>query len=476
MTECINAKPERLESFKLNHCLSDFSQPIVMPDSENNQPPQPISTSNNGLTLLLLIAVVLLPLVTWMLMPLVPPLGSLPKLYSGGTSYAASPLQFQRISTSPTKTALPLITNVQILDFDKDGQNDILACDAAGNQVLLISTQPDGSQITKTLINDVAAPAHATPVDIDNDGDLDVIVSILGNIQPDDGVVGRVELHEQTPQGFVRHVILDDVRRVADVQPGDFDQDGDLDLAVAVFGYNRGEVLWLENQGNFQFLDHHLYNAPGTIHVPVADYDGDGDLDIATIVSQEEEELVAFENLGKGKFKTRSLWLTPNMDLGSAGLIHADLDQDGDEDLILPAGDNLEDFDAYPQPYHGCLWFENQGDWTFKEHRISDLGGTYAGDVADMDGDGDLDVVLVSMTNDWYSPEHASLVWLENDGQQNFTTWQIDNQPIHLVTVAVGDLNQDGQPDIAAGALNMRKPFDRIGSISTWLQRPQEGR
>lgn len=446
-----------------------------MSSTESPQASQPVSPPTPWLLIVLLVAVILLPIVTWFLLPAVPALGRLPELYSGGTSYPASKLLFERQGALQAGVELPLITNVQILDFDGDGINDILYCDAGNNRVVLRRLASSGSTSDQTLIADVAAPAHATPVDIDGDGDLDIVVSVLGNIQPDDGVVGRVELYEQTPAGFVRHVILDDVRRVADVQPGDFDGDGDLDLAVAVFGYNRGEVLWLENRGDFQFLDHHLYNAPGAIHVPVADYDGDGDLDIATIISQEEEELVAFENLGGGKFKTRPLWLTPNMDLGSAGLIHADLDQDGDEDLILPAGDNLEDFDAYPQPYHGCLWFENKGDWKFEEHRISDLGGTYAAAVADMDGDNDLDIVLASMTNDWYSPAHASLVWLENDGQQNFTTWQLDNQPIHLVTVAVGDLNQDGLPDIAAGSLNMRKPFDRIQAVPYWIQRAKKG-
>ena len=97
----------------------------------------------------------------------------------------------------------------------------------------------------------------------------------------------------------------------------------------------------------------------------------------------------------------------PIFDLGSAGLIKADLDGDGDQDLILPAGDNLEDLAAYPQPYHGCYWFENQGDWSFSMKRISDLGGTYAADVGDIDGDQDLDIVLVSMTNNWYEEDHA---------------------------------------------------------------------
>ena len=227
----------------------------------------------------------------------------------------------------------------------------------------------------------------------------------------------------------------------------------------------------MENLGEGRFADHRLHCGAGAIHVPVADYDGDGDLDIATVMSQEDEEVWGFENLGGGQFRPTMLWRTPNFDLGSAGLVAADLDQDGDVDLVLPVGDNLEDFDAFPQPYHGCLWLENQGDWRFVEHRIATLGGTYAAAVGDLDGDGDPDVALVSMDNDWRDPRTASLVWLENQGGGQFRTWQVDTSPIHLVTVAIGDIDHDGQADIVAGSLNMRRPYDRIGGVTAWLGR-----
>ncbi len=226
----------------------------------------------------LLLIVIAIPVVAYLVGPSLQGRQGAEDLYSGGTTYPPSELPFQFQPTKPEFAGLPQITNVQVVDFNQDGSNELLVCDALGSQVLLLSRNSDGSWNESTLIADVAAPAHATVVDIDQDGDNDVIVSVLGNIMPDDHVIGRVELFENADGKFRRHVLLDDVRRVADVQFGDFDGDEDIDLVVAVFGYSRGNVLWLENQGDFQFRDHELLSGPGTIHVPVGDYDQDGDL------------------------------------------------------------------------------------------------------------------------------------------------------------------------------------------------------
>lgn len=386
---------------------------------------------------------------------------------------APTSLSFAK-STLGDSNREPRVANVHVVDFDHDGLNDILICDVARNAVILYRQTPTHQFEEHILAEGLNVPVHATVVDFNGQGRPDVVVSILGNIFPSDEMVGKVILLEnQGGWRFSPQVILDDVRRVADVQAGDFNGDGRLDLAVAVFGYARGEILWLENRGRqngrWHFRDHQLLDKPGTIHVPVGDLNGDGRPDIAAVVSQDEEEIWAFENLGGGNFKSHRLAFAHNFDVGSAGLVMADLNGDGRPDLLWPQGDNLEDRYSWPQPYHGCVWLENRGDWNFIPHQIAKFGGTYAAAVGDFNGDGFPDVVLVSYLSDGHS---ASVILLENDGHQNFTPRALDDIPIGLVTVAAGDLNGDGRADIVAGGLHL-PPFTtrHYAPATVWLGR-----
>jgi hypothetical protein len=437
----------------------------------------PPSPARSRRTLILLAVAVLLPVGITLGLPAVEPRGGPPAVHASTVShFPPAALSLDRQILGPGPEYRPRITNVRTCDLDRDGRTDVLVCDAQRNRVYWYRNRSDGRWDEIPVGDEVQAPAGTCVVDIDGDGDLDVVVAILGNVWPTDGRVGQVVLMENTGETFVKRVLLDHLRRVSDVQAGDLDGDGDPDLAVAEFGYDRGSVLWLENRGGGKFRDHLLLASQGASHVPLVDLDGDGDLDLVALVSQDHEEVRAFENRGRGEFAPRLLHQFTNFDLGSAGLIAADVDRDGDPDLVLSSGDNLDLYYHYPQPWHGVIWFENRGGWRFEPRRAAHVGGVYATAVADLDGDGDNDLVAACLFNDWRTPGSASLVLLENDGKQSFTPRTIADRPIALATVAVGDLNQDGRPDIVAGSLHLAEPFDRLGRVTLWLSRTGGGR
>jgi hypothetical protein len=270
-------------------------------------------------------------------------------------------------------------------------------------------------------------------------------------------------------QNFTNRVLVDRIARANDVQAGDLDGDGDADLAVGQFGYDDGEIRWMENKGNWQFESHLLLRLSGTIHTPIVDVDGDGDLDIVALVSQEWEEVYVFVNDGKGNFQTRSVYGSTNEDFGSSGIWIVDLDQDGDPDILFTNGDAFDYLPPGPRPWHGVQWLENKGDLEFTFHRIADFPGAYSARALDVDKDGDLDVFAVSAFNDWANPEAQSFLWYENDGDMSFVQRDLATYPTHLLTLEVGDMNGDGREDFVTGGMQICPPYSREGRLTLWM-------
>ena len=232
---------------------------------------------------------------------------------------------------------------------------------------------------------------------------------------------------------------------------------------MAGFGYDDGETGWLENKGGWRFELHTLLRLSGTINTAIADINNDGRPDIVALVSQEWEEIWAFVNEGRGRFTPRMIWGSTNPDFGSSWLSLADMDRDGDVDLVYSNGDAFDYAPSNSRPWHGVQWLENKGQLQFDFHRIADLSGASGPQAADLDGDGDLDVVVASANNDWDNPTAPSLVWLENNGRMQFTKHTIASSPTHLITLAVGDLDGNGIPDIVAGGMHINRPYSRMG-------------
>jgi len=380
--------------------------------------------------------------------------------------------RFSRESIGHPYEGKPWISHVNIVDLDRDGRQDILACDDKALAVVWLRQTAPGKFTESTLFAALPSPVHVEAVDMDGDADLDLLVSCMGEVFPNNDKIGSVIILENDGrQQFTKHVIAEHVTRVTDIRAGDFDGDGKPDLAVAQFGYDQGEIRWMRNLGNWQFESRNLLNLSGTINVCVADLNGDRSLDIVAVVSQQWEEIHLFENDGKGNFTGRILFGSTNEDFGSSGISLCDLNRDGRPDILYTNGDGFAYADPGKRPWHGLQWLENLGNGAFKFHRIGDLPGAYSPVGIDLDGRGVMDIVCTSGFNDWRNPEASALVVFKNDGKMNFTQHVLAHAPIQLVTCAVGDLDGSGRPAIVTGGFYAYPPFDRMDRLTLWRQK-----
>ena len=360
-----------------------------------------------------------------------------------------------------------LTANVRVGDLLGDGSAQIFVTEPVRSQVTWVKADGEAVAFTDGLVQ----PVRTHAVDMDGDGDRDLLVADIGEMFPSDDRVGQVVLFRNDGSlNFEAIVLLDDVGRVTCAEAADLDGDGDQDIVVCVFGHVvEGKLIWLEQKEGFTFEEHLLDPRPGAIHAFPFDADADGDLDIAVSLSQLSEEILLFRNEGGGEFTEEVLFKATTEDYGMSGIELSDLDQDGDTDILFTNGDEGDKIvDGDPYEFHGLSWLENDGLGGFTVHEVVRQWGAYAVRAVDIDGDADLDLVLANHQIDEWHPdtEVQRVIWLENDGAQNFTGHRVLDAPTLMLTIDVMDGDADGVPEIVGGSFNRCSLTDReCGSV-----------
>jgi hypothetical protein len=364
------------------------------------------------------------------------------------------PVPFEkRTVAGAAATGALAISNVRLVDVDGDKRLDIVASEMRTGPVLVgLATESHALKPIARLNH----PAHIEPVDLDKDGRGDFLVADLGSFQPADHSDGAIYwLRGRADGSFLTAPLATKLPRTSDARAADFDGDGDLDVIVGSFGWRTtGNVTLLENRTtNWRtpvFVPRLIDPRNGAIHVPTIDIDKDGKPDFVALLAQQHESVIAFINRGKGlEFTPKTIYEAPHPNWGSSGIDLVDLDKDGDMDVLLTHGDTFDDFVL--KPYHGIIWLENTGTFPFVEHRLATLPGAQRAQAADLDGDGDLDIVAGAFVSGEAASRLPSLVWLEQTAPGRFERHTLEaGSPSHA-TLDLGDVDGDGKPDIVAG-------------------------
>ncbi len=342
------------------------------------------------------------------------------------------------------------IRSVVPLDLDSDGDIDLAVGSGAGpwGRVQLLSNQGDGTldSLTKFYLPGSCGAGGLITADIDGDGDPDLIspggytdtVAVVPN--NGDGTFGTAVCY---PVGDTSSL----------VSASDFDNDGDMDLAVGPFDYYSNDISILLNDGNGSFdppliisMDSHPYS------IFAADLDSDGDIDLAIAGGPDSVSPILLNN-GNATF---TFSLIPSDDDSYSKLFIADLNSDGDLDIIMIGAGN-------PNHNNTISIHLNRGDATFKNNIVYPIVGVMRRHVfADVDQDGDLDIAGAD-------PDDSLVVCLN----QGIRTVDIFTRSDVFVggnmKNLVADLNNDGYDDIIADMTYINDgtglfvPYDSIG-------------
>ncbi|MCB0391065.1 MAG: VCBS repeat-containing protein [Bdellovibrionales bacterium] len=267
-------------------------------------------------------------------------------------------------------------------DLNNDGSNDLIYVNKVEQKIEWYKSLSDK---TLTKMSDINISKTATSynwVDFDGDSDVDLVIWV------DD--VDSFFWLENNNLNFTEHLILNSVGDVDSIKIFDLDKDTDLDIVY--YRDNSNDVVFLKNDGAFNFSSSILYNSSDNKFM-FYDHENDGDLDIVGNAG------TLFLNNGSQVFS--------NAGLLSAGIyITKALVEDLD-------GDNILDFIYVDSSHHSAVWRKHNGSGVYTDFNISSIDNQiYSSAIGDLNGDGFKDIIVYT--------KNDQLFWLENDQNYNY--------------------------------------------------------
>ena len=347
--------------------------------------------------------------------------------YENETIHRSAAFPAQQVIT----TAFDRPYSVSPADVDGDGDPDVLSASPADGIAWFENTDGAGafgSQQVITTGAEFSIRLSASSADVDGDGDLDVLSALTA-------LEGTIAWYENTDGAGTfgsEQVIPTDANFAFSTSSADLDGDGDLDVLSGL----QGKIVWNENTdgaGTFG-SEQVISSAVNGLSVSSGDVDGDGDLDVLSTFGA--DGIAWFENTdGAGTFSLELI--TTDADLVLT-VLSGDVDGDGDLDVLSATADSK------------IAWYENtDGAGTFGSEQVitTAAAGAFSVFSADVDGDGDLDVLSATQFD-------GKISWYENtDSAGTFGSEQvITTAAEYAYSVSSADVDGDGELDVLSAS------------------------
>jgi hypothetical protein len=330
----------------------------------------------------------------------------------------------------------------EFADYDNDGDMDLLIGSNSSSAISkLYSNNGDGTftDVTSTTIGNISMSLGGIAwVDYDKDGDLDIVMAGGSSstatkiLQNNNGVFSDVGV-------FVGVTTESSIKSVSVV---DYDGDGDMDL---YFTAQAGENKLYSNNGDGTFSD--MTTIVGIAGNTVSqdqqslwgDFDKDGDMDLFVAVNNASGSYANskyYTNNGNGTFTDTTLASIGDISMTLVDAVVADYDGDGDLDIFLPG------------VVSGNKLLQNDGTGKFIDVALTagvagnSAAKIYGAEFTDLDGDGDLDLITTGV--------NSTTIYL-NNGNGTFSDATTSSGITNAITgrdIAVADIDNDGDKDV----------------------------
>jgi len=330
-------------------------------------------------------------------------------------------------------------TSVYAADVDGDGDVDVLSSSELDNKIAWYENDGGSPPVfTDHIITTSANGAYSVyAADIDGDGDLDALSASYG-----DDTIAWYENDGGSPPGFTNHTVVTNADAARSVYATDVDGDGDVDVLSA--SLDDDKIAWYENDGSSPpaFTDHVITtSADGARWVHAVDVDSDGDTDVLS-ASELDNKIAWYPNHTihrSALYPLQACATITDTAAGATSVYAADVDGDGDVDVLSASRDDDK-----------IAWYENDGGSppAFTSHVITTTADdTYSVYAVDVDGDGDVDVLSAS-------PYDNKIAWYENDDASppTFSSRVITTTANSARSVYAADVDGDGDVDVLSAS------------------------